>query len=74
MLLCITPCYSALLRVTLHYSVLLYVTPQELQHQLQRLTSEKARLEERMRDLEAEKSNLEVYFYMLHHMTVTLAT
>ena len=74
------PCYSVLLCVTLCYSVSLSVTQccvlissQELQQQLQRLMNEKARLEERVRDLEAEKSTLEVHMCTLlshdNHMT-----
>ena len=75
-------CYSVLLCVTLCYSVLLCVTwccvlipiTQELQQQLQRLMNDKARLEERVRDLEAEKNTLEVHMRTLlshgSHMTI----
>ena len=49
------------------------ISSQELQQQLQRLMNEKARLEERVRDLEAEKSTLEVHMCTLlshdNHMT-----
>ena len=66
-----------------HDTVLLCVTwccvlisSQELQQQLQRLMNDKARLEERVRDLEAEKNTLEVHMCTLlshdSHMTVTL--
>ena len=45
------------------------ISSQELQQQLQRLMNDKARLEERVRDLEAEKNTLEVHMCTLLTLT-----